>query len=865
MPKSRKEIQREYRRRRDADFERRLSYLQKERTKYRQDLASGKRKLVIDMHEREARKQRREWKKRQRQSRKAQQDRVRTDTPPPTPSEAGGHQSRQKERGRKHVRRERAAAYRRIAELEEELAKARRKAERYKKRYQRTHQQRTPSQLDTPRTKTRKLLANFHSHKRAVRKTLVFHYALVNQIKSRYQDTRLERHRRTFAGIVTGRIIRQYRLQRMSAEQFGFYSRKRSETTREMFDPPRKRRCFAKRCLLQEVTTEFFMRDDVSRATAGKKETVTRCKNKMQKRLLLDTLTNTHVKFCSEFLEHKISYSLFCRLKPFWVVPPTVSDRETCLCRVHDNLQFMVDKLVDLKLLQRVSIEHLCEAIACNPDEKSCMYEMCNQCADRELELYCDHEYDETCSTCTNTLPKLRSFRGDDVVECYCWKTKIEILSDGKKSSTVVKELETTYMRTFVEKFHALLSKARRHVFNIRHQYKQYRNLRSVLDNTSCMLHIDFAENYLCQYHREIQSVHFGGSHQQTTMHTGVLYVGQEDPKSFCTISNSRLHEPVAIWAYLQPVFEHLRSSYPSVQTVHVFSDGPTTQYRQKKNFFLFSTRLFELGFTAGSWNFFEASHGKGAADGVGAVLKRTADRLVRQGIDLPTPQQVFNQLRSTISVELYFVGSEQVDAAVQQFDLCNANLPTVPSTMTLHQLFASSNNPGHLVYRDVSCFCNGISSCCQCFAVKEFQFPLPAVDTVNSTGGMTEHSDVADVVAQNTNDASQSCTQPLDSGNDTQLIGKFCVVKYNGKPYPGKILAADETLVTVSCMHCIGTKYDSNRFFWPDRLPDICMYAYDDILSFIPEPERLSNHGRTYNHFRVNPALWDQIQVALL
>ena len=280
-----------------------------------------------------------------------------------------------------------------------------------------------------------------------------------------------------------------------------------------MFDQPRKRHCFAKRCHLQEVVIQFFTRDDVSRATAGKKDTITRNKTKMQKRLLLDTLSNTHVKFCSEFLEHKISYSLFCRLKPFWVVPPTVSDRETCLCRVHDNLQFMIDKLVELKLLQHVSVERLCEAIVCNSAEKSCMYGTCNQCADRELELYCDHDYDDKCSVCISTLPKLRSFRSDDVVICYCWKTKVDILSDGKKSTIVVKELETMDVRTLVERFHALLSKARRHVFNIRHQYTQYRNLRSVLDNTSCMLHIDFAENYLCQYHKEIQSVHFRGSH----------------------------------------------------------------------------------------------------------------------------------------------------------------------------------------------------------------------------------------------------------------------------------------------------------------------------------------------------------------
>jgi len=58
--KSRKGIQQEYRRRRDADFEKRQNYLKKERSKYRQDLASGKRKRVTDMHEREATKQR-QW------------------------------------------------------------------------------------------------------------------------------------------------------------------------------------------------------------------------------------------------------------------------------------------------------------------------------------------------------------------------------------------------------------------------------------------------------------------------------------------------------------------------------------------------------------------------------------------------------------------------------------------------------------------------------------------------------------------------------------------------------------------------------------------------------------------------------------
>lgn len=79
----------------------------------------------------------------------------------------------------------------------------------------------------------------------------------------------------------------------------------------------------------------------------------------------------------------------------------------------------------------------------------------------------------------------------------------------------------------------------------------------------------------------------------------------------------------------MSPVLDHVKTHYPSVNVVHFFSDGPCTQYRQKGNFYMFSTELFKQGFQKGTWSFFEAGHGKGAPDGVGGVLKRTADRLI--------------------------------------------------------------------------------------------------------------------------------------------------------------------------------------------------------------------------------------------
>ena len=197
--KPRAEVQAAYRRRRDADPVRRDIYLQKEHSKYKKDLQCGKRKLIGDMNEREQRKMRRDWKTRQRRCRLVT-SLLAQNTPPTSPAEyleQGGHQSRQKLRGRKQVRREKTAAYRRIKVLEAELEKSNRKAERYKKRYFRCRSKaainRAP--VDTPRTKTRKLLANFHRNKQAVRKALVFHYALVDTIRSRYQNSKLERQK----------------------------------------------------------------------------------------------------------------------------------------------------------------------------------------------------------------------------------------------------------------------------------------------------------------------------------------------------------------------------------------------------------------------------------------------------------------------------------------------------------------------------------------------------------------------------------------------------------------------------------------------------------------------------------------------
>ena len=173
--------------------------MKKEQDKYRRYLKDGKRKLVSDMSTREQRRTRKDWTKRQRISRASKRSEqldsvsefsLATASSGSTPNSSSLHGSisRQKAYGQKVKTRAKNKAYRRIQQLEEELAEAKRRADKYKKRSQRSQRSSKTWAANTPRTKTRKLMANFNKNKKEVKKVLVFHYALVDQIRRRYLD-----------------------------------------------------------------------------------------------------------------------------------------------------------------------------------------------------------------------------------------------------------------------------------------------------------------------------------------------------------------------------------------------------------------------------------------------------------------------------------------------------------------------------------------------------------------------------------------------------------------------------------------------------------------------------------------------------
>lgn len=302
----------------------------------------------------------------------------------------------------------------------------------------------------------------------------------------------------------------------------------------------------------------------------------------------------------------------------------------------------------------------------------------------------------------------------------------MELKRKSQFISLLSRKIEGT-LHTLLEDFSTdLKQKLGKHVYNIRHQYAALRGLKENLREDEVILHIDFAENFQCKYNSEVQAVHFGDSHHQVSLHTGVAYTWK-DVKSLCSISSSFRHDPSAIWAHLTQVLTYLRKQHPTATTLHVVSDGPTTQYRSKKNFFLLTNVPYQMGWKSVTWNFLEAGHGKGPADGIGAAVKRRVDDLIARGKDIPDARVLLEELKQQKSAtELFYIEPDAVEA----MDIhVPSELQTIRGTMKIQKRSGFSHGmklplqPVHFLSHPKIKFCNQFWTCMRVLSVSGVQW----------------------------------------------------------------------------------------------------------------------------------------------
>lgn len=152
------------------------------------------------------------------------------------------------------------------------------------------------------------------------------------------------------------------------------------------------------------------------------------------------------------------------------------------------------------------------------------------------------------------------------------WVTrKVTVVIKGKEELRM-KTLKETYDCTNYELVQILprnIYPYMKHLNNILHQHKAIKKIKQSLSEEEVLLRCDFSENYNCKYSEEVQSMHFGGSRAQVTLHTSVLYYktdGDDEEikhKNFCSLSVCPRHGPTAICAHLGVLVEDIRRTVP--------------------------------------------------------------------------------------------------------------------------------------------------------------------------------------------------------------------------------------------------------------------------------------------------------------
>lgn len=97
------------------------------------------------------------------------------------------------------------------------------------------------------------------------------------------------------------------------------------------------------------------------------------------------------------------------------------------------------------------------------------------------------------------------------------------------------------------------------------------------------LLQIDFLQNYVAKCTKEIQSMHFGASKPQISLHTIVMHYAeniQVHCQSFCTMSDNIDHMSYAIWAHMQPILEKAAKDFTDTWKITFFR---TTRHHSTK------------------------------------------------------------------------------------------------------------------------------------------------------------------------------------------------------------------------------------------------------------------------------------------
>ena len=546
----------------------------------------------------------------------------------------------------------------------------------------------------------------------------------------------------------------------------------------------------------------FYLNNDITWQAPGRKDRViireVNSEGKMEKRTeqtryMLMSLNEAYTKFIEEHPSHRIGLSKFCELRPKNVKLFDHIPHHVCVCSYHENVRLL---LVALREHTSLAIEFhdFISQVTCDPNARDCLSSQCKNCQDQ--------------------INRFAPSNGSDTVRYLQWQNnerveKVEIIGTVEDAfGELKKQLKPFLMHTYIK----------------RKQAAYLDTVVSKCNGNQVVLQVDFSENATIASQREIQSAHW--SHAQATIFTAHAWIDSDSSESMVLVSDDLNHSKQSVYVFMQYIFNHLKSKCPDMKVINIFSDGASSQFKQK---FLFSNLYAweqEHDLTI-IWNFFATSHGKGVVDGIGGTVKRAVWRHIRSDQTHVTNAEQYAAVarQRCPSIHVSYIKREQIESLKPFLDEKWSNVVAVPRTHQTHCFKTSGKEK--LMVADIS----------MSTAFRIVRIRKASSDNQEESGDESdEKSDKEDSHMED------DSPDPPDSDATTRLtlsVGQWVLVRYDGLEFPGEVTSCSETDAEVNVMHRSGSAWR-----WPTN-PDKIFYERANILRQINPPKAAGHRGQ--------------------
>jgi hypothetical protein len=370
------------------------------------------------------------------------------------------------------------------------------------------------------------------------------------------------------------------------------------------------------------------------------------------------SLKEAYHGFTDAFPTMLIGLTKFCNLRPPNVKLFDQIPHNVCVCAHHENIRLILTVLENYTALSS-KFDEFVNQMTCCQSNKDCIYRRCEDCKNHLL-TYKPSPDDKTILT---NYQQWQSF-----------EKRSEKVTITAAVNDIFADLESKLNSFLV------------HRYVKRMQAATFTKLVSECNGSSVTLQVDFSENATLIEQDEFQSAHW--THKQVTIFTAHAWLDINAKESFAIVSDNLNHTKEAVYTFMTHLFNQLATENPRIKSVNVFSDGASSQFKQRYLFSNLHAWENEFGLQL-VWHFFATSHGKGAVDGIGGTLKRSVWRVVRAGTNSPVDAASYAEIaikRNPI-INVVFIPTEEVksqaDKKIAQWDVALG----IPNTQKLHAL----------------------------------------------------------------------------------------------------------------------------------------------------------------------------------